>query len=74
MNNHAIQPAIDALERQTAVVIPVYLGRHQDPDGARAILHSTVQMFVREVNAPQSICLSVDGPDAGAAIAYEFAK
>jgi hypothetical protein len=74
MVTNPIGAAIHALEEQTGIVIPVYLGRNTDPDAAREILGSTVQMFVREVNDPQHICLSVDGPEAGAAIAGEVSS
>jgi hypothetical protein len=73
MTNHSISAAITALENNTGIVIPVYLDSSHDREVARTILDSTVQMFVREVNHPQHICLSVDGPEAGTAIAAEVA-
>lgn len=74
MTNHDISTSINALENATGIVIPVYLGRNTDPDTARAILGSTVQMYVREISDPRRICLSVDGPEAGAKIASEVAS
>jgi hypothetical protein len=71
--SQTISAAIVALENATGVVIPVYFGPNSDPDHARAILAGTVQMFVREISDPQSICLSVDGPEAGVAIAGDIA-
>jgi hypothetical protein len=50
------------------------LGNSHDREAALAILSSTVQMFVREINDPQSICLSVDGPEAGSSIAAEIVQ
>jgi hypothetical protein len=73
-NNNSIHGAINALEAHTGVVIPVYLGSSHDREAALTILSSTVQMFVREVNDPQNICLSVDGPEAGSGIAAEIVK
>jgi hypothetical protein len=73
MIDHEISRAIYDLERATAIIIPVYLGRAIAPDHARAILGSTVHMFARETHHPEHICLCVDGPDAGAEIAQEIA-
>lgn len=69
MVSNAISPALHALEEATGIVIPVYFGPNSDPTAATAILASTVQMFVREVSNPQSICLSVDGPGLGVEVA-----
>lgn len=74
MVNNTIHEAINALEAHSGVVIPVYLGRNNDPDQSLAILGSTVEMFVREVNDPQHICLAVDGPEAGIPIATEVSR
>lgn len=74
MNLNPMNGAIADLEEATAVVIPVYFGPNSDPDYAHSILASTVMMFVREVNDPQSICLSVDGPEAGIEIASGVAS
>ncbi len=74
MSDNDIQAALHALETATGVVIPVYLGRNSDADKSLAILDSTVQMFVREINDPQTLCLAVDGPEAGVAIATEVAN
>lgn len=68
-----IGKAIHALENATGIVIPVYFSANSDPVAFSALLGSTVQMFVREVNDPQNICLSVDGPGAAVAIASEVA-
>jgi len=74
MPTNAVHDAIHALENATGVVIPVYFGANTDPIHARAILGSTVEMYVREVNDPRSICLSVDGAEAGVAIAANVAE
>ena len=73
MIQHEIAHAIHALEEATGVVIPVYLPSTVAPDAARAILGSTVQMFVRETRDPTHICLCVDGQEAGTTIAQEIA-
>ena len=65
--------AIHTLETQTGVVIPVYFHADNDPVQGQAILHDTVQMFVREVANPQSLLLSVDGPGPGEQIARAVA-
>jgi hypothetical protein len=69
MTSNAIRSALHALEESTGVVIPVYFAPNSDPVAASAILGSTVQMFTREVNDAQTICLSVDGAEAGVDIA-----
>ena len=74
MINNAISDAINALETLTGVVIPVYFGGESDPERARAILSSTVEMFVREVDNPNNICLSADGVEAGVPIVTEVAN
>lgn len=74
MIQHEISRAIQAVEEATGVVIPVYMPAATDPTAARTILGSTVQMFVREMKEPAHICLCVDGPDAGTAIAQELAS
>lgn len=73
MPTNEIRHAIQTLETATGIVIPVYLGTGNDPDTAVDILSNTVAMFVREIANPQHICLSVDGPEAGAAIAGQVA-
>ena len=74
MIHHEIAQAIHSLEEATGVVIPVYMPATTDPTAAHSILSSTVQMFVREIQHPSHLCLSVDGPDAGAAIVNEVAS
>lgn len=73
MTSSAISAALHALENETGIVIPVYFAADTDPAAARAILGSTVQMYVREVNDPQHICLSVDGAGPAVAIAGDVA-
>lgn len=73
MPTNEVHDAINALENATAIIIPVYFGANRDPIRAGAILGSTVEMFVREVNDPQAICLSVDGAEAGVDIAASIA-
>jgi hypothetical protein len=70
---HPIHRAITSLEAATGLVIPVYFGPAADPAAATALLGSTVQMFVREVGAPQRIVLSVDGPGPAEAVARAVA-
>ena len=74
MPTNEISEAIHLLETRTGIVIPVYLGSNHDPESAHALLASTVLMYVREIDNPHHICLSVDGPEAGAAIAEAVAK
>lgn len=73
MTQSSIRAAIEAIESHTGIVIPVYLASNHDPKAAYNILAETVQMFVREVNEPRRICLSVDGPEAGTEIAAQVA-
>jgi hypothetical protein len=72
MTTSPIADAIDLLEHQTGVVIPVYFRPDADPDFGLQLLRDTVGMFVREVASPQTICLSVDGPGPAAAIARQL--
>lgn len=65
--------ALALLEKHTGVVIPVYFRPDADPAVARAVLHGTVRLFVRELRSPRSICLSVDGSPLAEQVAREAA-
>ncbi|HXF63652.1 MAG TPA: glycosyltransferase [Caldilineaceae bacterium] len=65
--------ALALLEEHTGVVIPVYFRPDADPAVARATLHDTVMLFVRELRSPRSICLSVDGSLLAEQVAREAA-
>jgi len=65
--------ALQALEQHTAVVIPVYFHAETDPDFCYTLLAETVHLFVREVDDPQAVCLSVDGSAVGAQVAARVA-
>ena len=59
-----MRDAIKILEEQTGVVIPLYLSPNTDEDRAAttlSLLRDTVHGFVREINDPINICLTVDG-------------
>lgn len=73
MKSSLISIALAALEKSTGVIIPVYFGANSDPDFSTLILGSTVQMFVREIADPQTLCLSVDGPGVAVDIARAVA-
>ncbi len=64
-----IRSAIETLEHDTGVIIPVYFGRDTDIETGAALLRATVEMVAREVTDPQAICLSVDGHGPGLEIA-----
>ena len=65
--------ALQALEQHTAIVIPVYFHAESDPDFGYTLLAETVHLFVREVDDPQAVCLSVDGSAVGAQVAERVA-
>ncbi|MCL4861649.1 MAG: hypothetical protein KJZ93_19680 [Caldilineaceae bacterium] len=67
----AVHRAIEIVEHETGVVIPVYFHPDADPAYAAALLGATVRMYVREVANPQAICLSVDGGGLSLAVASE---
>src|SRR5690606_31988775 len=73
MDTTPIAQMIELLETQTGIVIPVYLPPTADPAASLPILRDTVHLTVRELRAPQAICLSVDGPGPAAAIARQMA-
>lgn len=68
-----VRSAIEIVERQTAVVIPVYFRADVAEEFAAGLLGDTVHMFVREVADPTTIVLSVDGDGLGVPIAQRVA-
>jgi len=52
---------INILENQTGIVMPLYLHPTADTELALTLLDDTVYAYVREINDPAHICLSVDG-------------
>lgn len=71
---HTAQQGLHILEQATAVVITVYVRESDDRLQLTELLEDTTRMFVREVADPSSVCLSVDGPGIGAAIAEEVSR
>jgi hypothetical protein len=69
-----IHTTIETLEQATGVVLPVYFQPETELAWGQALLAATVQMFVREVADPASICLSVDGRGVSLAIAEAVAS
>jgi hypothetical protein len=67
------QSAIDTLEQATGIVMPVFFRPESDPAYVGALLRTSVQMFIREVAGPASICLSVDGGGLSLEIARQVA-
>lgn len=72
MTHQTLRFALDAVEKNTGIVIPVYMPE-TDPIGSR-LLDDTVAACIRHVADPASICLSVDGVDCGREIVNEIAS
>lgn len=73
MDEMPIADILNTLETQTGVVISVYLPPHADPALGFALLRDTVHLFARELRSAHAICLSVDGPGPGVAVAHQLA-
>lgn len=65
----SFQSAFDAVRHETGVVIPAFIPECIDLRLAEALIEDTVAGYCRQVADPAAICLSVDGPGAGVAIA-----
>lgn len=63
-----------ALREHTGIVIPAYLPKAVNNAAAIEMLEATVRSFVGLVATPANVCISVDGPEFGAAEAGEIAK
>lgn len=66
-------PCIDILQRQTGVVIPVYLSPKIDTGLAELLLNDTVAAYCAQSHFPENVCLSVDGAPFGAEVASRIA-
>ncbi len=66
--------AAEALSERTGVVVPVYLAPDHDAAVGRRLIEETTAAIRREVNRPEAICLSVDGPGAGVEVARDLAE
>lgn len=73
MSTHLYAPGVDVLQRETGVVIPVYLSPKIDQAMALGLLRDTVAAYVAQTRFPEHICLSVDGLPFGARQAVEIA-
>lgn len=60
------------LTHETGVVIPIYLPAQADAGLGAAVIGETVAMVAHTVT-PAHVCLSVDGPGPGVAVAQELA-
>jgi len=63
---------IQILENTTGIVIPLYLHDSADIELALTLLRDTVHAFVREINDPTNICLSVDGSPTAMPLAQQM--
>jgi len=65
--------ALTALRQHTAIVIPVYLPADVDNALGARLLRDNLRLCLQQLDRPQSICLSVDGPDNGLQAAQTLA-
>ncbi len=70
----SLAAALEAAQRRTGVVMPVYLPRGGNAECAEALLRDTVAACCAFVADPGTICLSVDGEDCGAAVCQELSR
>jgi hypothetical protein len=70
---YPVAAALQLLEEQTGIVVPVYFRPETDPGIALPILHETVHLLARQLQSGQAICLSVDGPGPGEIVAHQIA-
>lgn len=68
------QKTVDALRNSTGIVIPVYVPGKVEARVAHDLIEETVRAYVREVEAPESVCLSADGDGPGASVAKALAS
>ena len=73
MEAHLLSHAIEAMRRDTGVVIPMYFPAEGASELGRALLEDNVRAYVQQVDDPGRICLSVDGAAHGREIAQELA-
>ena len=73
MEAHLLSHAIEAMRRDTGVVIPMYFPAEGASELGRALLEDNVRAYVQQVDDPGRICLSVDGAAHGREIAEELA-
>ena len=59
--------------QHTAVVIPVYLPTTVDNTWGAQLLRDNLQLCLQQLGRPESICLSVDGPENGLETAQNLA-
>jgi len=69
-----IAEATPLLQKQTGIVIPVYLPPGESRALAAALLRDLVQACLNEIDDPANICLSVDGAESGAEVASQLAR
>ncbi len=69
-----IAEATPLLQKQTGIVIPVYLPTGESRALAAALLRDLVQACLNEIDDPANICLSVDGGESGAEVASQLAR
>lgn len=65
--------ALHTVRHATGVVITVYFRPDHDPDAGYALVADTVAMYLHELADPAALCLSVDGPGPGVAVARRIA-
>lgn len=68
-----MQRALQRLTHETGVVIPIYLPAQADAELGAAVIGETVAMVAHTVT-PSHVCLSVDGPGPGEAVARQLAQ
>lgn len=67
------QQLLHLLQKRTGIVIPVYLPAGVDQDLGARLLRDNVQLCLTQVPAAH-LCLSVDGPQNGAAVADQLGR
>jgi hypothetical protein len=68
------QESLDAQRRQTGVVITAFIPSNTTAEDGRAMLRSTSQAFLRELERPEALCLAADGPGPAAGIVRDLAS
>jgi len=69
-----LRDVVEAKRRATGIVIPVYLPPGTDADLGSTMVRTTVAAFVREVEDPACLCVTVDGRDAGEDLVRDLAE
>jgi hypothetical protein len=62
---HSLNHAYDLMNRQTGVVVPVYLPQSVDTTRGGTLLRDNVRSYLRQISEPNRLCLAVDGEDNG---------